>query len=326
MIDGHVHFSADMGAENLREFLKENKVHAIGLQCIPKGGAQPVEEDAFAYAADSDIPVYIFGGLNRRIWRACEQETELSQRILTEVQNLLERGCAGIKMLEGKPDVRKNEPIPDFDAPVWELYWDFLEKQQIPVYFHVNDPEEFWNPELVADYVKEAGWFYGEGFINNEEQYGQVLRVLKRHPNLKILFPHFFFLSADLARLSGILDVYKDVRIDVTPGVELYYNLSANIQEAKAFFHKYQDRILYGTDIGARNLILLEEKPFNKKESQARIKLIRDFLEKDGEYLLVADGAYVKEREPTMMHGLGLEEGILEKIYEGNFLGFVGKR
>ncbi|MDD2978606.1 MAG: amidohydrolase family protein [Hespellia sp.] len=348
MIDAHIHFSSDIGAEDLKRFLEENGMTGIALQCIPKGGVRAVEEDAFSYAERSGIPVYIFGGLSRNIWsegdRASQQkmsrdqvgqisqqqtseeqvsQQQLSDRLLAEARRLMACGCTGIKMLEGKPDVRKNFHIPDFDTEVWDSYWSYLEENEIPVYFHVNDPEEFWNPNLVADYVKAAGWFYGDGYIGNEEQYRQVLQVLSNHPNLKILFPHFFFLSADLPRLSGILDSFKNVRIDVTPGVELYYNLSENVKEAKAFFEKYQDRILYGTDIGARNVIAKEDKPFNLEESKARVRLIRDFLEKKCDYLLIADGAYVKEREPTVMHGLGLDENVLAKIYVENFLEFI---
>lgn len=44
-------------------------------------------------------------------------------------------------MLEGKPNIRKYYPIPDFDQSVWEDYWAYLEQEQIPVYMHVNDPE-----------------------------------------------------------------------------------------------------------------------------------------------------------------------------------------
>lgn len=60
------------------------------------------------------------------------------------------------------------------------------------------------------------------------------------------------------------------------------------------------------------------------KESRARAELITRFLETKGDYILEADGYYVKEKEPTLMHGLGLSEKILEKIYSTNFMDFIG--
>ena len=53
----------------------------------------------------------------------------------------------------------------------------------------------------------------------------------------------------------GRLEQFRGMRIDITPGIELYYNLSRQHREEKSFFEQYQDRILYGTDIGARQVV-----------------------------------------------------------------------
>lgn len=325
MIDAHIHFSQSMGAERLKEIIKEMELEAIALLCIPKGGAVPVEEDAFAFRSSCDIPVYIFGGLSRSIYRQGMSVSEFAANADAELSRLLALGCTGIKMLEGKPDVRKAFAVPDFDSEFYDLFFDRLEREQIPLIFHVNDPEEFWDSEHVADYVKKAGWFYDSTFINNEEQYAQILRLLANHPNLKVLFPHFFFLSNRLERLAEILERYPNIRIDLTPGIELYYNLSSQQETAKQFINRYQKRIIYGTDIGARTLIRTDDVLLSLEECRSRVSLIRNFLETRGDYLLTEDGYYVVERKPTVMHGLGLSDDVLENIYRQNFLDFIRK-
>ncbi|MCI8582422.1 MAG: amidohydrolase family protein [Dorea sp.] len=325
MIDAHIHFSQSMGAERLKEIIKEMELEAIALLCIPKGGAVPVEEDAFAFRSSCDIPVYIFGGLSRSIYRQGMSVPEFAANADAELSRLLALGCTGIKMLEGKPDVRKAFAVPDFDSEFYDLFFNRLEREQIPLIFHVNDPEEFWDSEHVADYVKKAGWFYDSTFINNEEQYAQILRLLANHPNLKVLFPHFFFLSNRLERLAEILERYPNVRIDLTPGIELYYNLSSQQETAKQFINRYQKRIIYGTDIGARTLIRTDDVLLSLEECRSRVSLIRNFLETRGDYLLTEDGYYVVERKPTVMHGLGLSDDVLENIYRQNFLDFIRK-
>lgn len=325
MIDAHIHFSQSMGAERLKEIIKEMELEAIALLCIPKGGTVPVEEDAFAFRSSCDIPVYIFGGLSRSIYRQGMSVSEFAANADAELSRLLALGCTGIKMLEGKPDVRKAFAVPDFDSEFYDLFFDRLEREQIPLIFHVNDPEEFWDSEHVADYVKKAGWFYDSTFINNEEQYAQILRLLANHPNLKVLFPHFFFLSNRLERLAEILERYPNVRIDLTPGIELYYNLSSQQETAKQFINRYQKRIIYGTDIGARTLIRTDDVLLSLEECRSRVSLIRNFLETRGDYLLTEDGYYVVERKPTVMHGLGLSDDVLENIYRQNFLDFIRK-
>ncbi|MEG0190220.1 MAG: amidohydrolase family protein [Lachnospiraceae bacterium] len=321
MIDGHIHFAKSMKTERLNAIIEEYQLERIALLCIPKGGNAPVETDALEFQKQCKVPVYIFGGISREIFAM--DKKELSGALVEEVKRLHKMGCIGIKMLEGKPDVRKAYPIPDFDTEPWEAYWELLEQEQTPVYMHVNDPEEFWDPDKVSEYAKKVGWFYDCSFINNEEQYTQVLHVLEKHPKLRILFPHFFFCSKQLKRLGHLLDCYPNVRIDVTPGIELYENLSQRHKEAVNFFQTYQDRICYGTDIGARSVIHAEDIPLSIEETRGRIQLITRFLEESGTYLLEPDGYYVKDGGTRVMHGLGLEQRVLEKIYRDNFMEFI---
>lgn len=320
MIDGHIHFVKAMKNENLNQLISQKGLSGIALQCIPQSNCIPVEEDAFQFADQSTVPVYIFGGINRKVYIFPEEQ--MKNALVEEVKERMKQGCTGIKMLEGKPKIRKAYPIPDFDTPVWESFWTYLEEEKIPIYFHVNDPEEFWDVQKISRHALESGWLYDETFVNNEDQYCQIRNVLTRHPDLRILFPHFFFFSKQLERLSGILDKAPQMRIDITPGIELYYNLSSQPEEANAFFHKYQDRILYGTDIGAREAVREKGEPLSLAEAESRMSLICRFLETKGNYTLYPDGLYVQEG-PTQMHGLGLDKTILEKIYETNFLTFI---
>ena len=95
-------------------------------------------------------------------------------------------------------------------------------------------------------------------------------------------------------------------------------------ENAKSFFEKYQDRILYGTDIGARSVIKKEKALLSIEESRARVSLVTGFLEEKGEYLLYPDAYYAGD-SPRVMHGLGLSQVQLKKMYEENFLIFIDK-
>lgn len=321
-IDGHIHFAEDMQAVRLKQVIEQQNLSGIALLCIPKGGERPVEEDAFSFRAESQIPVWIFGGINRAIYELADP-AKMQGALTGEISRLLTMGCTGIKMLEGKPDVRKYCSIPDFDSVIWEPFWAEAERRQIPIIMHVNDPEEFWDAEKISEHAKAAGWIYDDTFVNNEAQYLQMQKVLEQHPRLRILFPHFFFLSKQLTRLSSMMEEFCNVYIDLTPGAELYYNLAENHREAEAFFAKFGERICYGTDMGARSVIWKGANPLSLEECEAREALITRFLETKGTYTQQADGVFVKERKPTQMHGLGLEKEELERIYSKNFLSFI---
>ena len=293
MIDGHIHYIEYMGAERLNRIAEEYQYDGIALQCIPDSAGRETLDDAFRYREQCPVTVYIFGGIRRELYRL--PEDKLKTALVQEVQELMAKGCTGIKMLEGKPNIRKYYPIPDFDQSEWEDYWAYLEQEQIPVYMHVNDPEEFWDASQVTEFAKKAGWFYDEPYVNNEDQYRQM---------------------------QNVLDRFENVRIDITPGSELFYNLSEDQKHAVQFFEKYQDRICYGSDIGARVLVAEEPKLLSMEESRSRIRLITEFLETKGDYPLRPDGYYISATDRTM-HGMGLDKEILDKIYNKNFLHFI---
>jgi predicted TIM-barrel fold metal-dependent hydrolase len=234
-------------------------------------------------------------------------------------------GCDGIKMIEGKVQMRKTLPIPDFDGPVYAPYWEKMEEKQAPLVFHVNDPEEFWDPDRIPDWARTMGWFYGDGtYINNEVQYKQVLNVLKRHPHLKVIFAHFFFLSAQLERLADYLDQFPNMHVDLTPGIEMYFNFALDVDKTRDFFMKYQDRIVFGTDIGAKALLTSPDEGINKTESFSRIHVIRSFLEHEGGFKLENNSGFLFGDPNHQFSGIGLPDDVLEKIYHLNFEKLTG--
>ena len=136
--------------------------------------------------------------------------------------------------------------------------------------------------------------------------------VLSRHPQLKLILAHFYFLSADLERAGCFLNTHPTVCFDLAPHIEMYHDFSNAPGVAKAFFLRYQDRILYGSDIDTRALA---------RGAQALMRfipwLIRSMLEKEGS-LATPDG--------KRYTGLGLSHEVLEKIYHINFERIYGNQ
>lgn len=147
-----------------------------------------------------------------------------------------------------------------------------------------------------------------------------MLRLLAAHPRLKIIFAHFFFMSAQLRRLDKILSLYPNLMVDLTPGIEMYESFSARPQETADFFRKYHDRICYGTDIGGRCILTNEGQAFNEKECLRRPEIVRTFLTGKEECVIESDGAFLIGRKPFVMKPLGLEGKQLEEIFSGNIL------
>ncbi len=322
IIDGHIHYAHYSYQESLMAILAEAGIEKLAVVCTPDEQRLSLVPDAVLLKAEYPERVYLFGDLD--ISPLFMTPEIAGEAFAHYVDVLLGLGADGIKMIEGKAQMRKRLPIPDFDARVYEPYWQKMAETRTPLIFHVNDPEEFWDAEKVPDWAREMGWYYGDGsYINNEDQYRQVINVLDRHPDLNVTFAHFFFLSAQLERLAGYFDRFPNMHVDLTPGIEMYFNFSKDPEKVRDFFLKYQDRIIFGTDIGARALLRDRTAGIEAEESLARIEVIRSFLEKEGPFQLTHKGFLFGGKE-AVFQGIHLPDEVLDKIYYRNFEAFAG--
>lgn len=313
IIDGHLHLSPTRTAsrlcnvDDMRAILDGAGLDALCVQSIVLWKACDRLRNPAALLLKLREPrAYAFGGLmHPEPGRMLAPEAYAAQAL-----RLYGMGFDGIKLF-GKPRVRRTLGIA-YDAPQWRPLFAALEREQIPVMFHLGDPREFWNRETAPEFARQNGFVYDEPEdIPFDCQYEEIDRLLERFPQLSVVFAHFFFLSDDLERLAGFLDRYPAMRIDITPGDELYRNLSARPDEAKDFFRRYADRIQFGTD----NTGVPAGKPFDPAaRARARVQAIWEFL--SGEETM-AWGKPLK--------GLSLPSEILGKITHRNFRAFAGQ-
>jgi hypothetical protein len=216
-------------------------------------------------------------------------------------------GFDGIKMIEGKPSMRKVTHLP-ISAPVYDRFYALLESNRVPLLLHLADPEGFWDKAYVEKWSIPREWTYIDGtFPTKETLYAELEDVLRRFPRLQITLAHFGFLSADPNRAAQFLDRHPWVNLDITPGTEMYDNFSLQSAAWRSLFIRYQDRILFGTDNGYDAGGTVAE--FAQRTAQ-HVAGIRRFLE-------TADSFAARDRQNW--HGLKLDRAILAKIYSGNF-------
>ncbi len=77
--------------------------------------------DAVLLKAAFPERVYLFGGMD--ISPLFIRPDQVGVAFADYVETLRGLGADGIKMIEGKVQMRKLLPIPDFDSPVYEPYW-----------------------------------------------------------------------------------------------------------------------------------------------------------------------------------------------------------
>ena len=165
----------------------------------------------------------------------------MSRLLSCAVEDLRRDGCALI-VLSGQRQRYEHAGV----IPVSYTHLDVYKRQLLA---HVADPEECWDKDLIPDWAFAAGYFYGDGtYVEKETLYTEVEDVLTRFPGLRIILAHCFFMSADLERLDALMQRHPNVCLDIVSGTEMYWNFGRRPDDWRAFFLKYQDRIIYGTD------------------------------------------------------------------------------
>ena len=306
VIDCHTHFLNVNSDKRMLEMMNKAGFHKIGIVSGVSREKVNFNPEALYLKAKYPDRFFAFGGLD---YSAMFSGSKQPKPCLPEqVETLIDVGFDGIKMVEGKPTLRKVIPIP-FDSDFYGEYFSHVESLNFPIVFHVNDPEEFWDLEKVPEWAKEKGWFYDATYPQKEQLYAEVENVLDRFPDLKVIFAHFYFLSADLERAASLLDRHRNVHLDLAPGIEMYHNFSRNRENWREFFIRYQDRIIYGTDICSKDSLL---------HAVERAWVTRNFLETDEEFFTWAS-------TEAPVRGLKLPRSVLEKIYSMNFKRLVGE-
>lgn len=315
ILDCHVHLRRLGEVESLEAIRKYIGADRMNLVCI--FARENVNDNHAAFVAKHERPdrYYVFGSLDHA---SQFMPGSISTPPLAEqLERLISIGCDGVKMLENKPTHRKLVDIP-IDGPYFEEYFRYVESLGFPILWHVCDPEEFWDPETTPHWAKARGWGYDDTFMPKEALYAEVENVLTRHPRLKIIFAHFYFMSADLPRAADLFDRFPNVHFDLAPGIEFLYNMSKYPDSAREFFIKYSDRILFGTDISSTH---------TPEEARLRTGIVTRWLETDDEYRLPEGADFVLgPPEDGIMRGLNLPDEALRKIYRGNFERLVGSK
>jgi predicted TIM-barrel fold metal-dependent hydrolase len=117
---------------------------------------------------------------------------------------------------------------------------------------HVGDPKAFFEPPTPSneryDELKLApDWsFYGEDYPPLMELWKQTERLVSRHPATTFLFIHLG-LSEDIDYMEKLLDAHPNVYVDTSARVPEFGRHP--VDKLKRFFAKFQDRILFGTDL-----------------------------------------------------------------------------
>ena len=170
----------------------------------------------------------------------------------------------------------------------------------MPVSCHVADP--IWMYEEIDEhndgYMNASEWkidMTQPGIIGLEELVATMEEACVKNPQTTFIACHFINLSHDYETLGQILERHPNLYIDNSAR---HLESCVTPRATKKFYEKYADRIVFGTDNNA---------------SSRLYRLLWRILESEDEHFY-ADG----QTYHWPLHGIGLSDDVLAKIYSGN--------
>ena len=201
------------------------------------------------------------------------------------------------------------------DDPRFDPMWDACGQLNMPVAIHVSDPIAFFKPtdrfnERYEELSNHPDWsFHGSDFPSNAELLEARNRVIARHPKTQFIALHVGNFAENLANVSESLDRFPNMHVDIAARIG---ELGRQPRTSRAFFERYQDRILFGTD-ATPNGDEFPQQVFNDRLYEIYYR----FLETDDEYFDYAP-AKTPPQGRWQIYGINLPESILRKVYNGN--------
>ncbi|MDX1365425.1 MAG: amidohydrolase family protein, partial [Arenibacter latericius] len=141
-----------------------------------------------------------------------------------------------------------------------------------------------------------------------EEQIAARDRMLENHPDLVFIGAHMGSLEWSVDELAKRLDKFPNMAIDLAARMgQVFYQTAEDREKVRNFFIKYQDRILYATD-------LVDEGKDDASELQQEM---HDTWLRDWRFF-VTDEVMTSNLINEEFKGLKLPKRVVDKIYLHN--------
>ncbi len=230
------------------------------------------------------------------------------ERAAAQLEEDVKSGAKGLKVYKslGLRNTDVNGKRVAVDDPRLDPIWEKCAELGIPVLIHSADPKSFWDP---MDSNNER-WLELKTHPRRKRSatdpapWQQIIdeqhRMFKKHPKTKFINAHMGWYANNLDKLDEFMQEMPNMYVGIGA---IIAELGRQPKRARAFFIKYQDRILFGKD------------SWKPEEFPTYFRV----LETADEYFPY----YKKYHAFWAMYGLDLPDEVLKKVYYKNALELI---
>ena len=195
--------------------------------------------------------------------------------------------------------------------------FNHLAALNIPLIAHQGEPRNCWLP--LDQMTTENDRLY----FSNHPEYHMYLHpempsyeslmakrdaMVANHPKLRVVGAHMASLEWNVDEAAKFLDAHPNAVVELAARMaQIQYQSVRDHEKVRDFFIRYQDRILYGTDLTLNP----------GEDAEAFRKVAHDYWLADWTYLATSESQRVDDIDADA-RGLALPRSVIDKIYFSN--------
>ncbi len=243
-----------------------------------------------------------------------KDEPDWSAKAVKELERCYRAGARGVGELGDKGlGEFYSLPTPGYglhmDDPRMKPLLQKCAELRMPISIHVADPYWMYEPmDSTNDGLMNASkWKIDKtkpGLIGHAELVKTLENAVRENPKTTFVACHFANCEYNLDILGKLFDKYPNLYADIAAR---YGETTSIPRYMNAFFKKYQDRLVYGTDMG-----------MSPKMYATTFRILETLDEHFYEFDLFG--------YHWPCNGFGLDDSVLNKVYRTNALKFLMKK
>jgi predicted TIM-barrel fold metal-dependent hydrolase len=201
------------------------------------------------------------------------------------------------------------------DDPAFEPIYREIAAENKTLVAHVAEPSSCWQPpdpnSPDYDYYKENPEWYM--YLHPDHPRKETILAARDHllaenPQLRVVGAHLGSMETDVDEIAKRFDLYPNFAVDTAARME--YLMLAPREKVRNFLIKYQDRVLYGTDLEF----------LNGEGTPDALKDWQETYARDWKFLATDQKLQLRGRQ---IEGLNLPEPVLRRIFHDNAVRWI---
>ena len=231
----------------------------------------------------------------------------------------LRAGAVGVKVWKniGMSLRDKQGQLVMIDDARFAPLFTYFEDRGITMLGHQGEPHNCWLPLDKMTVINDREYFAHHPQYHMalhpempswEAQMAARDRMVAAHPRLKFIGMHMASLERDVDELAAFLDRFPLAKVDLAARIgQLQYQSQRDREKVRRFLIKYQDRLMYGTDVS--------QPP--QQSGAELVKEVEPVWRMHWRYFNTEESFKVSDLEQPVK-GLGLPKAVVDKLYHLN--------